>query len=204
MKGIHDIIFQIFKKVFSYLSISCAIVFIIYTLYAIPAMISLPGGIRPGLKSLTIEDAIQALEKKDLDGMELIEEARSMVGSRMAYCRRNSYESYKKAFKRGYGFCQQQAFALAKILEGLNFEAVPVQSIQTRFPEGEVGGHSWVRIKMNEEYLYIDPVYYNSEKHEITFSPISEVTEFSSFFRILSGWGSATINAHRYYTSGSD
>ena len=122
----------------------------------------------------------------------------------MAYCRRNSYESYETAFKRGYGFCQQQAFALANILEGLNFEAVPVQAMQTRFPEGDVGGHSWVRIKINEEYIYVDPIYYNSEKHEVTFTPISEVTEFSSFFRILSGWGSATINAHRYYTSGSD
>jgi hypothetical protein len=204
MKVIIKIIFQILKKIVSYMGLSVAIIFTIYTLYAIPAMISLPGGIRPGLEELTIEEAVQALEKEDLDGIDLIEEARSFVGKRMTYCRRNSYESYKKAFSRGYGFCQQQAFALAAILEGLNFEAVPVQSMRTMFPEGNIGGHSWVRIKQNEDYIYIDPIFYNADKHEITFTPLAEVTEFSSFFRILSGWGSATINAHRYYTTGND
>ena len=97
--------------------------FIIYTLYAIPAMISLPRGVRPGLEEQTIEEAVQVLKKQDLDGREMIEEARLLVGQRMAYCRRNSYESYQKAFSRGYGFCQQQAFALAAILDDLNFEA---------------------------------------------------------------------------------
>lgn len=204
MKVLFDIIFQVSKKIAAYLGISIAVIFIIYTLYAIPAMISLPGGIRPGIEEQTIEEAVQALKKKNLEGIDLIEEARSLVGKRMAYCRRNSYESYKKAFRRGYGFCQQQAFALAAILEGLNFEAVPVQSMQTKFPEGNIGGHSWVRVKLDGKYLYIDPIFYIPEKQEITFTPLSRVTEFSSFFRILSGWGSATINAHRYYTSGSD
>jgi len=204
MKAIFKIMFQIFWKIFSYLGISFAIIFIIYTLYAIPAMISLPGGIRAGLEEQTIEEAVKALEKKDLEGLDLIEEARSLVGKRMSYCRRNSYESYEKAFKRGYGFCQQQAFALSAILEELNFEAIPVQSMRTMFPDGNIGGHSWVQVKINEEYLFIDPIFYDADKHEITFAPLSEVTEFSAFFRILSGWGSATINAHRYYTTGSD
>ncbi len=204
MKVIFNIIFKIFKKIVAYLGISVSVIFIIYTLYAIPAMISLPGGVRSGLEEQTIDEAVQVLEKKNLDGRDLIEEARSLVGQRMAYCRRNSYESYKKAYSRGYGFCQQQAFALAAILEDLNFEAVPVQAIQNRFPDGNIGGHSWVRVKLNETYVFVDPVFYNPDNHEITFTPLSEVTEFSPFFRILSGWGSATINAHRYYTTGSD
>ena len=187
MKMILNIIFKVFKKIIAYLGISVFVIFIIYTLYAIPAMLSLPGGVRTGIKAQTIDEAVQALKKKDLDGRELIEEARSLVGKRMAYCRRNSYESYKKA-----------------LLEDLNFDAVPVQAMQTRFPDGNIGGHAWVRVKVNEAYLFIDPIFYNPENQEITFSPVSEVTEFSPFFRILSGWGSATINAHRYYTTGSD
>lgn len=186
------------------MGISLAVIFTIYTLYAIPAMISLPGGIRPGLEEQTIKETVHLLDIADLDGLELIEEARSLVGKRVAYCRRNSYDSYQKAFKRGYGFCQQQAFALAEILQGLNFEAVPVQAMQTRFPDGNIGGHSWVRVRLNGKDFFIDPIFYDSEKHEVTFTPLSEVTEFSTFFRILSGWGSATINAHRYYTTGSD
>jgi hypothetical protein len=204
MEILFNIILQVIKKIVTYLGITIALILIIYTLYAIPAMLSLPAGIRPGIEELTIEEAIDALDRKDLESVDLIEEARILVGRRMAYCRRNSYESYTKAFRRGYGFCQQQAFALAAILEGLDFDAVPVQSMQTRFPEANIGGHAWVRVKLNGEYLFIDPIFYNAEKHEITFTPLSEVTEFGSFFRILSGWGSATINAHRYYTSGRD
>ena len=186
------------------MGISLAVIFTIYTLYAIPAMISLPGGIRPGLEEQTIKETVHLLDIADLDGLELIEEARSLVGKRVAYCRRNSYDSYQKAFKRGYGFCQQQAFALAEILQGLNFEAVPVQAMQTRFPDGNIGGHSWVRVRFNGKDFFIDPIFYDSEKHKVTFTPLSKVTEISRFFRILSGWGSATINAHRYYTTGSD
>ncbi len=204
MKEIFNIIFQLIKKIFVYLGISISVIFILYTLYALPAMISLPVGIRPGLEELTIREAVKVLEKKDLEGLDLIEEARALVGQRMTYCRRNSYDSYEKAFSRGYGFCQQQAFALAAILKDLDFEAVPVQSMRTLFPEGDIGGHSWVKVKINGDYLFLDPIFYNPEKHEITFTPLSEVTEFGAFFRILSGWGSATINAHRYYTSGSD
>jgi len=204
MRSIFKIFFQIIKQFATYLGISLAIIFTIYTIYAIPAMISLPGGIRPGLNELTIKEAANLLNNTDLHGLDLIEEARLMVNERMAYCRRNSYDSYQKAFKRGYGFCQQQAFALAEILQELNFEAVPVQAMQTRFPDGNIGGHSWVRVRLNGRDFFIDPIFYDSEKHEVTFTPLSNVTGFSKFFRILSGWGSATINAHRYYTSGSD
>lgn len=100
MKCIFKLFFQIMVKFITYVGISLAVIFTIYTLYAIPAMISLPGGIRPGLEEQTIKETVHLLDRTDLDGLELIEEAR--------------------------------------------------------------------------------------------------------FFRILSGWGSATINAHRYYTSGSD
>lgn len=204
MRSIFRIFFQMIQKIVTYIAISIAIIFTIYTLYAIPAMISLPEGIRPGLNELTIKEAANTLNSMGLDNLELIEEARLLVNERMVYCRRNSYDSYQKAFKRGYGFCQQQAFALAEILQKLNFDAVPVQAMQTRFPDGNIGGHAWVRVRLNGQEFFIDPIFYDSEKHKVTFTPLSEVTEFSEFFRILSGWGSATINAHRYYTSGSD
>lgn len=204
MRSIFKIFFQMIKKFVTYLGISIATIFTIYTIYAIPAMISLPVGIRPGLNELTIEEAVNILNNKNLDRLDLIEKARLLVNERMVYCRRNSYDSYQKAFKRGYGFCQQQAFALAAILQELNFEAVPVQAIQTRFPDGNIGGHSWVRVRLDGQDFFIDPIFYDPEKHVVTFTPLSDVTEFSGFFRILSGWGSATINAHRYYTLGSD
>jgi len=198
------IVSLILLKFFKYISVAVLLVIIIYTLYALPATFSLPAGIRPGLEPMTIEEAVQDLQKTGRTGRELIETARLLVGDRMSYCRRNSYNSYKKAFKRGYGFCQQQAFALAHILQELSFEAHPVQALRTRFPDGSIGGHAWVMVIIEDTMIYIDPVYYDAVEQQITFSPLSEVTGFSTFFRTLAGWGSATINAHQYYTSGTD
>lgn len=191
-------------KFLKYVGVTALVVIIVYTLYAIPAILSLPAGIRSGLESKTIHEAVLDLQKTGRSGKDLIEAARLLVGERMAYCRRNSYNSYKKAFKRGYGFCQQHAFALSHILEELGFEAYPVQALRTQFPDGNIGGHAWVMVIIKDEMIYIDPVYYNPAEQKITFTPLSEVTGFSTFFRLLSGWGSATINAHRYYISGTD
>jgi hypothetical protein len=204
MKEFFKIIMRIILKFLQYLGIAVLFIFLIYTIYALPATFSLPGGIRPGLESKTIEEAISDLGQKGLSDMMLIEEARKLVGERMTYCRRNSYNSYKKAFKRGYGFCQQQAFALAHILQKLGFNAIPVQAMRTQFPDGGIGGHSWVMVMLDHKEIYIDPIFYDPFHHTITFTPLSEVTGFSTAFRILSGWGAATINAHRYYTTGSD
>jgi len=172
---------------------------VVYTVYALPAIISLPSGIRPGLQELTIDEAVDSLKETGLRDMQLVESARKLVAQRMEYCRRNSYDSFDKAFRRGYGFCQQQAFALASILQKLGYSASPVQAYRTQFPDGNIGGHAWVSVHFNGGEYYIDPVYYDEENKEFTCIPRSEITGFSPFFRLLSGWGAATINAHRYY-----
>jgi len=204
MNYLLKILLSIILNIFRYIGISILVILVIFTLYALPAIFSLPHGIRPGLEPMTIEEAVAGLRDTGRTDAELIEEARSMVGERMVYCRRNSYNSYEKAFKRGYGFCQQQAFALARLLKDLGYDAVPVQAIRTQFPDGNIGGHAWVMIYLNGEALYIDPVYYDPAKQEVTFIPLSQVTGYSTFFRILAGWGCASINAHRFYVSGSD
>jgi len=187
-----------------YLGITALSIFVVFTIYALPATFSLQRGIRPGLESKSIDEAVLEIKESGYSDLELIEEARSMVGQRMVYCRRNSYDSYKTGFYRGYGFCQQQSFALAKILQELGFDALPVQAMRTQFPDGKIGGHAWVKVNLNGKTIYIDPEYYDIEGQKITFTPLSKVTGFTKFFRLLSGWGAASINAHRYYTSGTD
>jgi hypothetical protein len=191
-------------KFLQYLGITALTIFVIFTIYALPATFSLQRGLRPGLESKSIDEAVLELKESGYSDLELIEKARLMIGQRMAYNRRNSYDSYKKAFKRGYGFCQQQSFALAYILQELGFDAFPVQAMRTQFPDGNIGGHAWVKVNLNGETVYLDPIYYDTEGQKITFIPLSKVTGFTAFFRLLSGWGAASINAHRYYTSGTD
>ena len=175
-----------------------------FTLYGIPAMLTLPSGIRPGIDDLTIEQAVDMLKTKNISGLELMQEARKMVVTRMQYCRRNSYDTYKTAFHRGYGYCVQQAYALHYLLSELGFDAKVVQATRNRFENGTIGGHAWVRILYNDRIIDIDPSDTNWQNEKITFVPLTQVTEFGSFFKILTLWGSAGVNAHRYYITGKD
>ena len=173
-------------------------------LYALPATLSLPRGPRPGVEKLTLEAATVRLRTSGLEGWQLVEAARRLVGERMAYCRRNSFDSYRKAFRRGYGYCQQQAYALRHLLRALGFEADVVQALRNRFPDGEVSGHAWVRVVYRGQSRDVDPRHQDPEDGSLQFDSLSPVTRMAFAFRLFSGWGCTAANAYRYYRTGSD
>lgn len=173
-------------------------------LYALPATWSLPRGRRPGLALLTLPQAAQQLRASGKQGAELVEAARLLVGSRMAYCRRNSFDLYPRAFERGYGYCQQSAYALVALLKALGFQAEVITAFRNRFPSGKVGGHAWVRVYLAGRPRQIDPQHYDPLTGELLFTPLTKVFAIDTPFRFLAGWGSAAVNAHRYYRTGQD
>lgn len=173
-------------------------------LYALPATLSLPRGIRPDLQSLTISQAAMNLRESVDSGMELVEAARSLVAERMAYSRRNSFDSYARAFERGYGYCSQQANALADLLSRLGFEAKVVQAFRNRFFDASVDSHAWVQVVVDNEVHDIDSIFYDADTAEITFTALSEVGEVPAVLRVLETWGAPAVNAHRYYLTGKD
>ena len=173
-------------------------------LYALPATLSLPRGRRPGLEPLTLAQAAQRLREAHPLGAEQVEAARALVGARMAYCRRNSFDPYPRAFARGYGYCQQTALALADLLRRLGYEARAVHCVRNRFPDGKVTAHAWVRVTMDGEERDVDPLFWDEAQGRISFTPIREVADFTPLWRLLGGWGSPAANAHRYYTTRRD
>jgi transglutaminase-like putative cysteine protease len=173
-------------------------------LYAIPATLSLPRGIRPGLRPLTLEQAAAWLQKGPTTGWDLVEDARALVGERMAYSRRNSFDTAGKAFERGYGYCTQHAFALLDLLTRLGFEAKVVQAFKNRFPNGKVTSHAWVSVTHEGETRYVDPLFYNAQTRQIDFVPLSTITDFPLTFKLFAWWGATAINAHRYYITRKD
>lgn len=175
-----------------------------FTLYAIPAILSLPGGTRPGLEPLTLPKAAQHLLDTGKTGWDLVEAARALVTDRMQYSRRNSFDRDLKAFERGYGFCTQQAYALVDLLTQLGFEAKAVHAFRNEFPDGNRGGHTWVSVSLNGETRFIDSIFYDAESREISFHPISKIYNHTSLFKILTRSGEAALNAHRYYRTGKD
>ena len=173
-------------------------------LYALPATLSLPRGRRPGINPLTIQEAAQQLRGSGQSGAALVEAVRLLVGERMQYCRRNSFDLYPHAFERGYGYCQQSAYALAALLKELGFSARVVTAFRNEFPGEGVGGHAWVRVEMEGKTQDIDPLHYDPTTGQLTFTSLSRVFEYTPFFRYLAGWGSTAVNAHRYYVTGRD
>jgi transglutaminase-like putative cysteine protease len=180
------------------------VLFTALLLFVLPATVSLPGGRRPGLEDLTIEEAAVRLRQSGAAGWDLVKEARRLVGERMAYCRRNGFDSYKRAFRRGYGYCEQSAFALTNLLQLLGFDARPVHSERNRFPDRAAPtGHAWVRVFYNGEPRGVDPQYQDPSTGEFLFEPGPDAREYSPAFRVLARWGSPIANAYRYYRTGS-
>ena len=173
-------------------------------LYALPATLSLAAGRRPGIEELTLEEAAVRLVGTGQTGMAQVEAARSLVADRMRYCRRNSFDSPATAFQRGYGYCVQQAYALVELLKRLEIEAKVVQAFRNRFPDGTVGGHAWVRVAVDGAERDIDLIFYDAETGELTFTSLTKVTNHPRLFKLVTQWGEAAVNAHRYYRTGKD
>ena len=173
-------------------------------LYALPASLSLKRGHRPGLKPRTLAMAAAQLKDTGLVGYELVEAARSLVEGRMLYCRRNGFDSYFKAFERGYGYCQQQAYALVHLLKELGFDARVVHAFRNRFPDGGTEAHAWVQVSVNGQRQWVDTLFYDQESRAISFEPVTKVRTYTPAFRTVAGWGSLAVNAHRYYLTGRD
>lgn len=173
-------------------------------LYALPATLSLPAGRRPGIEALTLEGAARQLLATGKTGPALVEAARALVAERMHYCRRNSFDSPATAFQRGYGYCTQQAYALVELLARLGIEAQPVYAFRNRFPDGTVGGHTWVRVTVDGEERDIDSLFYDAGTGELIFTPLTSVRVHTPLFKWATKWGEAAVNAHRYYRTGKD
>ena len=173
-------------------------------LYALPATLSLPPGRRPGIEKLTLAEAAKQLLVTGKTGGALVEAARALVADRMQYCRRNSFDSPARAFQRGYGYCTQQAYALADLLRRLGSEARVVHAFRNRFRDGTAGGHAWVRVTVDGRERDIDSIHYDAETGYLTFTSLSSVLDHTPLFRLVTKWGEAAVNAHRYYRTGKD
>lgn len=185
-----------------------ALLFLIFAagvpVYAVPATLSLQAGPRPGIEELTIDEAAILLSSTGETGWELVESARAIVAERMAYSRRNSFDSPSRAFERGYGYCMQHAYALSYLLEDLGFENEVVQAFQNEFPDGQVTSHAWVSVKIDGEIRHIDSLFYDEQAGDLDFTPLSEITNIPTVFKYFTFWGGPAVNAHRYYMTGKD
>lgn len=153
----------------------------------------------------TIIEAVAYLQGCHLEGWELVEKAQKLVAAKMEYSRRNSWDTPEQAFRRGMGYCLQQAEALRLILEQLNIPSELVQSSKNLFPpkkiheyetEGGLCGHAWLEVTLGAEKKYVCPGNLQNQPGKIHFQILGRVTPYRGFFKFLGHCGSALLNTY--------
>lgn len=192
------------RLILIYIVVFILSIFFILAVIAIPATLSLRPGVRQDVPLMDINEAARLVKHSGKYGWELAGYATLLVHKRMMYSRRNSFDGFKKAFRRGYGYCQQQAFALQYILRQAGVDAWVVHSLKNKFPTGAIGSHAWVRVRFENMTRNYCAVFPDSVTGEATFIILGKVHNYTPLFRFFSGWGSIGINAIRYYKTGKD
>lgn len=155
---------------------------------------------------VNIDDAIKYLESSNIKGWALVEEAQKIVSAKMSYSRRNNWDTYKQAFKRGMGYCQQQALALNHIFKKLGIDSKVVMAVKCKFPSKTIheyqepernGGHTWLQVTFKGEDKYVCTCDMRNKPGIIHFQICSEVIENKYYLRPINHFFSMFVNIHK-------
>ncbi len=176
-------------------------------LYTLPALRRLPRQKEQSLNGITtIDDAVTYLRNSGKHGWNLVAAAQQLVNAKMAYSRRNGWDTPARAFRRGMGYCQQQAAALLIILRALGIEARPVQALRCQFPAkplheywepGRISGHMWLVVTIDGVEKDVCPGHPANAPGKVHFTRLSRRTSYGPILQLLGHIGSMIINVQR-------
>ena len=155
---------------------------------------------------MTLEEAIEICKKSNLSDWDLIEFTQCLVNKNMTYSYNNSFDMPLRAFKKGKGYCWQQAKVLEKILCALGFDCNLVYAVKNNIPEKQfedikikehISGHVWCRVNINNVEKDICSGNSSNKPGKVHFTPLSNVKKWNRFIGFWSYWGSAYINHKR-------
>lgn len=173
----------------------------------IPLVRRLP---KPGRVSMdgitTIDDAVAACKRTQLQGWDLVEYAQKLVARKFTYSRLNTWETPARAFERGMGYCEQQTLALKRIYDELGIETRPVFALRCRFPArmvdglrwpGGISGHAWLRVRSGDEERDVCSGSSENRPGVTHFEILSPVHTWHPWLRSLTHLGSSLENIRR-------
>lgn len=155
---------------------------------------------------VNIEDAIDYLKDCSKKEWDLVQEAQRIVSNKMCYSRRNSWDTFKIAFKRGMGYCQQQALALKYILSKFGIHSTMIMAVKCKFPPKMVheyqepereGGHTWLQVTINNEKKYVCTCDDTNIPGIIHFKILSKVIENKWYLRPINHFFSMYVNTYK-------
>jgi hypothetical protein len=176
-------------------------------LYTLPALRRLPKEKKRSLNGITtIDDAVRYLHLIGKTGWALVTVAQKLVNAKMEYSRRNGWDTPSQAFRRGMGYCQQQAMALLIILRKLGSEAQPVQAFGCRFPPalvhgyldpGGVSGHMWLVVIVDGAEKDVCPGHPENAPGMVRFELLSRRRGYGPLMCFLGHIGAMILNVQR-------
>lgn len=176
-------------------------------LYTLPALRRLPQAKERSLNGIiTIDDAVRHLRSSGKTSWDLVAAAQALVNAKMAYSRRNGWDTPTRAFRRGMGYCQQQASALLLILRQLGIETRPVQALRCQFPPqqmheyvdpGGISGHMWLVVTIDGVEKDVCPGHPDNAPGKVHFTRLSRRTNYSPFMQMFGHIGSMIVNIQR-------
>ncbi|MCE7984524.1 MAG: transglutaminase family protein [Caldilinea sp. CFX5] len=176
-------------------------------LYTLPGLRRLPKAKERTLNGVTtIDDAVRYLRSTGKTRWALVAAAQKLVNAKMEYSRRNGWDTPARAFRRGMGYCQQQATALLLILQRLGIEAQPVQALRCQFPPalihgyrdpGGVSGHMWLVVTLDGEERDVCPGDPTNAPGKVHFTVLSRRTRYDLPWCFLGHIGSIILNVQR-------
>jgi len=176
-------------------------------LYTLPALRRLPKAKEQSFNGVTtIDDAVRYLRNTGKTGWALVAAAQKLVNAKMEYSRRNGWDTPARAFRRGMGYCQQQATALLIILHTLGIEALPVQAFRCQFPAatihgyhdpGGISGHTWLVVTIDGVEKDVCPGHPENAPGKVHFEVLSRKRAYGPVMRLFGHIGSIIINVQR-------
>jgi hypothetical protein len=176
-------------------------------LFSLPLLRRLPPEKRAPLDGVTtIDDAIAACYETQLHGWDLASYAQHLVARKFQYSRLNTWDTPRRAFERGMGYCEQQALALKQIYDRLGIESRAVFARRCKFPpkqvdgmpwSGGVSGHAWLRVRIGGKELDVCPGSPKNRPGVTQFEVLSRVHTLYPWLRPWTHLGSSIANIQR-------
>jgi len=183
------------------------VLLVLLYLYSRPALLRLPGQPETSLDGIvTLDDAVSHLRNSRQAGWDLVEAAQKLVSAKMRYSRRNNWETPARAFRRGMGYCQQQAFALRQILIRLGFQARPVRTTKGLFPPApiheyispeRISAHTWLVVTLEGEERDVCPGHRGNAPGRVHLTLLAPRTEYPPYMWLFGHIGSMILNVRR-------
>lgn len=128
---------------------------------------------------MDIREATEQCRSTGLTGWDMVEYVNKLVNQRMSYALDIPLALHTTAFRRGRGYCVQQAFCVRDILRGLGYDVQLVYSSRTAFPaKNKVCGHTWCRVSIDGVQKDVCTCNADNRPGSVDFSPVSKVGRY--------------------------